>query len=106
MAADAMGEPHGSKNYQLEEQLGNTFTVTETSFSSLCLVGDLSKGEVSTEKARDNLVNAATALYNNAGEAVEAEAAATAVKAAAAERRSGGGRRGKKKKKKGKKGRR
>ena len=39
-----------------------------------------------------------------AREAVEAEAAATAIKAAAAQRRSGGGRRGKKKKKKKKKG--
>ena len=68
MAADAMGERHGSKNYLLEEkQADSTFTVTETPASSLCLVGDLSKGKVSTEKARDNLVNATIALYNNAG---------------------------------------
>jgi hypothetical protein len=73
MAADAMGESHGSKNYQLETKLVNTFTVTVTPSSSLCLVGDLSKGKVlmkgkvQMKKACKNLVNAATAFYNNAG---------------------------------------
>ena len=66
MAADAMGEQHGSKNYQLQAKTKTTFNVTTKSSSSLCLVGDLSLRKVPVSTAVAKLVSAATALYSNA----------------------------------------